>query len=94
MFSNFQGNKSNIYERGWLKFDREHFVFDNFIWDESLKIDELNANNLTQMLQDKINMLLNNYAPCKRINKYNLKFKSNLDNLRLTEINICKKLII
>ena len=36
-----------------------------------MKIDELNVDNL-----DKINMLLDTYATLKRINKYELKFKS------------------
>ena len=36
-----------------------------------MKIDELNVGNL-----DKINMLLDTYATLKRINKYELKFKS------------------
>ena len=41
-----------------------------------MKIDELNADNSTKMYLDKINMLLDTYAPLKRINKYKLKFKS------------------
>ena len=41
-----------------------------------LKIDELNADNSTRMYLDKINMLLDTYAPLKRINKYKLKFQS------------------
>ena len=40
-----------------------------------LKIDELNADNLTKIYLDKINLLLDAYAPLKRINKYKLKFK-------------------
>ena len=38
-------------------------------------IDELNADNLTKIYLDKINLLLDAYAPLKRINKYKLKFK-------------------
>ena len=41
-----------------------------------MKIDELDADNSTKMYSDKINMLLDTYAPLKRINKYKLKFKS------------------
>ena len=41
-----------------------------------MKIDELNANNSTKICLDKINMLIDTYAPLKRINKYKLKFKS------------------
>ena len=43
-----------------------------------LKIDELNADNSTKTYLDKINILLDTYEPLKRINKYKLKFKSNL----------------
>ena len=41
-----------------------------------MKIDELNADDSTTMYLDNINMLLDTYAPLKRINKYKLKFKS------------------
>ena len=34
-------------------------------WGNLLKIDELNADNLTQIYLDKINMLLDTYAPLK-----------------------------
>ena len=78
MFGNILGNKSNIHERDWSKFDRENFILDYFSvdWEDLLKIDELNADNSTKMYLDKINMLLDTYAPLKRINKYKLKFKS------------------
>ena len=78
MFGNITGNKSKIYERDWSKFDRENFILDYFSveWEDLLKIDELNADNSTKIYLDKINMLLDNHAPLKRINKYKLKFKS------------------
>ena len=78
MFGNISGNKSNIYERDWSKFYRENFILDYFSvdWDDLLKIDELNADNSTKIYLDKINMLLDSYAPLKKINKYKLKFKS------------------
>ena len=41
-----------------------------------MKIDGLNVDNSTKIYLDKINMLLDTYAPLKRINKYKLKFKS------------------
>ena len=41
-----------------------------------MKTDELNADNSTRMYLDKINMLLDTYAPLKRIDKYKMKFKS------------------
>ena len=78
MFGNISGNKSNIYERDWSKFDRENFILDYFAvdWEDLLKIDELNADNSTKIYLDKINMLLDAYAPLKKVNKFKLKFKS------------------
>ena len=78
MFGNISGNKSNIYERDWSKFDRENFILDYFSvdWEDLLKIDELNADNSTKTYLDEINMLLDTYAPLRKINKYNLKFNS------------------
>ena len=60
------------------KFDRENAILDYFSddWENLLKIDELNADNSTNMCLDNINMLLDTYAPLTRINKYKLKFKS------------------
>ena len=56
MFGNSSGNKSNIYERFWLKFDRKIIFLDYFFvdWEDMLKIDELNAGNSTQMSLEKI----------------------------------------
>ena len=68
MFGNILGNKSNIYERDWSKFDRENFILDYFSvdWENLLKNDELNADNLTKMSLDKINMLLDTNAHLKK----------------------------
>ena len=41
-----------------------------------MKIDELNADNSTKIYLNKINMLLDSYAPLKKFNKCKLKFKS------------------
>ena len=77
MFGNISGNKSNIYERDWSKFDWENFILDYSVdWEDLLKFDELNVDNSTKIYLDKINMLLDTYAPLKKINKYKLKFKS------------------
>ena len=78
MFGNIPGNKSNIYERDWSKFDRENFILDYFSveWEDLLKIDELNTEKSTKKFLDKINMLLDTYAPLKRVKKYKLKSKS------------------
>ena len=68
MFGNISGNKSNIYERDWSKFDRENFTLDYFSvdWEDLSKIDELNVDNSTKIYLDKINMLLDTYAPLKK----------------------------
>ena len=78
MFGNILGNKSNIYERDWSKFDQENFILDYFFvdWEDLLKTDDLNADNSTKIYLGKINMLLDIYVPLKRINKHKLKFKS------------------
>ena len=78
MFGNISGNKCNIYERNWSKLDRENFILDYFSVEREdlLKIDELNADRSTKKFLDKINMLLDTYAPLKRVKKYKLKFKS------------------
>ena len=63
--------------KDWSKFDGENFILDYFSveWEDLLKIDELNADNSTKMYLDKVNMLLDTYAPLKRISKFKLKFK-------------------
>ena len=78
MFGNVSGNKSNIYEQDWSKFDRENFILDYFSvdWEDLLKTDELNAHNSTRMYLDQINVLLDTYAPLKRVNKYKMEFQS------------------
>ena len=76
MFGNASGNKSNIYEQGWSKFDQQSFILDYFSvdWEDVLKTDD--ADNSTSMYLDRINMLLDTFAPLKRVNKYKMKFKS------------------
>ena len=69
MFGNIPGNKSISYERAWSKFNRQNFILDYFSveWEDLLKIDELNADSSTKTFLDKINMLLDTYAPLKRV---------------------------
>ena len=59
----------------WENIILNHFSFDS---EDLLKINELNADNSTQMYLNKINMLLDTYASFWIINKYKLKFKSDL----------------
>ena len=67
MFGNILGNKSNIYERDWSKFDQENVILNYFPvdWEDLLKIDDLNADNSTKIYLDKINMLIDTYAHLK-----------------------------
>ena len=69
MFGNISDNKSNIYERDWSKFDKENFISDYFSvdWEDLFKIDELNADSSTKKFLDKMNMLLDTYAPLKKV---------------------------
>ena len=64
--------------RDWSKFDRRNDFIDYFSidWKDLLKIDKLNNDNSTQTYLEKINILLDTYAPLKRIDKYKLRFKS------------------
>ena len=77
IFSNPPSNKSNIYERDWSNFDQENFTLDYFSidWNETLKIKQQNINYSTEIFLNKINELLDNFAPFKKISKYKLKFK-------------------
>ena len=71
LFSNISPNKSNIFERDWSKFDQENIILDYFSvdWEDLLKIDEIKADNSAKIYLDRIIMLLDNYAPLKRISK-------------------------
>ena len=78
IFYNSPFNKSNIYERDWSNFDQGKFFLDYFSidWNETLKIEEQNIDYSTEIFLNKINELLNNFAPFKKTNNYKLKFKS------------------
>ena len=69
IFGNISGNKSNIYERDWLNFDRENFIIMYFSVDceDLFKIDDLNTDNSTQMYLNRINMFLDTYVPLKEL---------------------------
>ena len=69
IFGNISGNKSKLYERVWSKVDRGNFILCYFSvdWEDLLKIDELNADNSTKIYLDKSNMLLDTYAPVKKL---------------------------
>ena len=69
MFGNILDDKFNIYERDC---SLDYFSAD---WEDLLETGELNADNSTRMYLDKIIMLLDTYAPHRKINKYKMKFK-------------------
>ena len=77
IFSNSPSNKSNIYETDWFNFDQENFILDYLTtdWNETLKIKEQNIDYSTERFSNKINELLDNFAPYEKANKYKLKFK-------------------
>ena len=62
----------------WSHFDEENFVLDCFDIDWP-NIDEKNVNSATKNFLDTINFVLNKYASLKKVNKYKLRFKKNLD---------------
>ena len=68
IFYNPLSNKSKIYERDWSNFDQENFILDYFSidWNETLKIEEQNINYSTEIFLNKINDLLDNFAPFKK----------------------------
>ena len=76
IFSNPPSNKSNIYERYRSNFDQENFILDYFTIsrNETLKTEEQNIDYSTEIFLNKINELLDNFAPFTKINKYKLKF--------------------
>ena len=96
-FSNPLWNKTNIFERDLSNFDKENFIIDYFSidWDVALKLDEQNVNLNNWILYIyKVNSLLSNYAPLKKINKYKLKFRSKPGiTTALKKINISQKWI-
>ena len=77
IFCNLPSNKSKIYERDWSNFDQENFILDYFSvdWNEMLKIEEPNINYSTEIFLNKINDLLDNFAPFKKsASTFKLKF--------------------
>ena len=81
IFGNISGNKYNIYERDWSKFDQENFILDYFSvdWEDLLKIDKLNADNSTKMYlstnpYDIANTFNNYFASIAETLKKNIKY--------------------
>ena len=54
ILGNISGNKSNIYEKDWSKFDWKNFILNciSVDWDDLLKVDKPNADNSTKIYLD------------------------------------------
>ena len=74
MFPNPLSRNSNTYERNWSNFDQESFIFHYFSinWNEILKTEEQDIDYSTDIVLNKINELLDNFAPFKKIIKFKL----------------------
>ena len=70
--------KSNIYERYWSKFFQKDFELDHFDknWSNVLQLDQQDVNLSIESFLNNMNSILDKHARLKRINKYNLKFRS------------------
>ena len=86
-FDDPSSNKSNVFEMDWSHFDKENFVLDYFDIDWP-NIDEKNVNSATKNFLDTINFVLNKYASLKKVSKYKLRFKKNLDYFWYAKIKI------
>ena len=78
IFSNVSFPKSNIFERDWSKFDKENFILDFFSvdWKQTINIETNDVNKSFQSFIENMNLLLDKYAPYKKISKYKLRFKT------------------
>ena len=77
IFSNPPSNKSNIYERDWSNFVQENFILDYFSvdWNSLINNDKdvnLSFNNFFK----RINAILDNHAPLRKVPKKKLRFRS------------------
>ena len=56
---------SNIYERVWSSFDQESFIphYFSIDWNKILNTEEQNIDYSTEVFLNKINELLDNFAP-------------------------------
>ena len=72
------GSNSNIYEGDWTNFDQENFIVDFSAeeWNSIIKNEQVSINLGFQSFLSKINFILDNYAPFKKVSKHKLKFKT------------------
>ena len=80
IFRNFPSNNSNYFERDWSNFNQENFILDYFSvnWKSTINLQKNDVNHSLPSLLDSVNDLFKIHAPCKKAEKYKLKFKEKL----------------
>ena len=93
IFSNSPTPKINVYERDWKIFNQEEFLIDFAAsdWNLMLKIGQNDVNSSFNVFLKHINILLDKFAPFKKISKYKLKFKSKPWISNSIQKSICAK---
>ena len=93
IFSNSPTPKINVYERDWKNFNQEEFLIDFAAsdWNLMLKIGQNDVNSSFNVFLKHINILLDKFAPFKKISKYKLKFKSKPWISNSIQKSICTK---
>ena len=78
IFPNPSCQKSNKTERDWSKFVQQNSVLDYFDkdWADVLQLNQQDVNLSINSFLDKMNLILDEHALLKQVNKYKLKFKS------------------
>ena len=72
---NHTPKKHNIFKRDTKNFDRENFILDflDIDWSSSLEADKKDVNHSFKIFFDKINELLDRYAPLKKVTQKQFK---------------------
>ena len=71
-------SKSNIYERNWLKFNKEDFILDYFekYWDGILNLSRNDIDLSVNTVLMNMDKLLDKHAPYRKLNKYKRMLKT------------------
>ena len=77
IFSNPPSNKSDIYERDWSNFMQENFILNYFSvdWNSLINYDK-DVNHSFNNFFKRINAILDNHAPLRKVAKKKLRFRS------------------
>ena len=78
IYANSIPSKSNVYERNWSDFNKENFILDFFAadWTTALNVGYEDVNYSFECFLKMFNVLLDKYAPFKKVTKQQIKFKS------------------